>query len=134
MTNSANTLIEDDAKIDLTPMLDVVFIMLIFFIITATFINEATIALQRPAASASPPSSELQNIIVELQADNQILLDNRAVDHRALRAYFERHRAEYPEASLIIKADKLSKTHKVVQISNAGREAGIYQITLANGE
>ncbi len=126
--------VEETSDIDLTPMLDVVFIMLIFFIVTASFIREATIELERPSPSVLPPSSEQQNIVISLQADNQIFLKDRRIDHRSLRAYFERHRAAHPQATLIINANNSAKTYSVVQISDAARQAGIYQITLANVE
>ncbi|WP_101760529.1 biopolymer transporter ExbD [Oceanicoccus sp. KOV_DT_Chl] len=125
---------EKSAEIDLTPMLDVVFIMLIFFIVTASFIREASISLERPSLNPLPPSTEPKNIVVNLKADNQIFLDNRRIDHRSLRAYFERHRAANPEATLIINANNAAKTYAVAQISDAARQAGIYQITLANAE
>ena len=132
LTRRANT--ETSADIDLTPMLDVVFIMLIFFIVTATFLREAGIELERPTPSSAPESAEQTNVVVELHADNQIYLNQRRIDHRSLRAYFERHRAAHPEATLIIKANNTSKTYAVTQISDAARLAGIYQITLANVE
>ncbi len=126
--------VEEASEIDLTPMLDVVFIMLIFFIVTATFIHEATINLDRPSPAPPSDSSEQKNIIVALQADNQIMLEGRYIDHRALRAYFERHRASNPEASVIINANNAAKTYAVAQVSDAARQAGIYQITLANSD
>ncbi len=128
------TPVEEASGIDLTPMLDVVFIMLIFFIVTASFIREASISLERPSPSSAPPSQEQKNVVVSLLADNQIMLDNRRIDHRSLRAYFERHRAANPEAALIINANNAAKTYAVARISDAARQAGIYQITLANAE
>lgn len=128
------SIVEESSEIDLTPMLDVVFIMLIFFIVTASFIREASMNLERPTPSSVPLTHEQKNIVVNLQADNQIILENRLIDHRSLRAYFERHRAAHPGASLIINANKASKTHAVALISDAARQAGIYQITLANVE
>lgn len=121
---------EQEAKIDLTPMLDVVFIMLIFFIVTASFIREAGISIETPPEGAAQTSDENPNVIVQLMADNQIFIDGRSIDHRALRAYFERHRAENPEAALIIQAEKNAKTFAVARISDAARLAGIFQIVL----
>ncbi len=133
-TFSRRERVEDSSEIDLTPMLDVVFIMLIFFIVTATFIREASITLERPTPSSAPPSTEQKNVVVNLHADNQIYLKQRRIDHRSLRAYFERHKAAHPEAALIINANNAAKTYAVAQISDAARQAGIYQITLANTE
>ena len=125
---------EESAAIDLTPMLDVVFIMLIFFIITAAFIREASISLERPATHSPPASTEHNTIVVSLQQDNQILIAGRRIDHRSLRAYFERHRANYPDSALIINAHNGSQTRAVVRISDAARQAGLYRISLTNGE
>ncbi len=123
---------DENAKIDLTPMLDVVFIMLIFFIVTASFIREASITLERPEQSQSPSQTDQENIIVNLMADNQIFLEGRRIDHRSLRAYFERLKAKNNEATLIINAQNNSKTYAIAQISDAALQAGIVRITLAN--
>lgn len=122
----------DQAKIDLTPMLDVVFIMLIFFIVTASFVREVSLRLDRPPASAPTRADDNPNVVVTLHADNQIFIDGRRVDHRSLRAYFERHRAEHPDAALIIRASNLAKTYAVVRISDAARAAAIDQVILQN--
>ncbi len=76
----------DASEVDLTPMLDVVFIMLIFFIVTASFVREASIKIDRPAVSSAPPATEQKNILVDLASDNQIMLEGRRIDHRSLRA------------------------------------------------
>ena len=76
---------EDEAQIDLTPMLDVVFIMLIFFIVTASFIKEAGIEVNRPEASTSQPKENV-NILVAISANNEVWMDKRRVDVRAVRA------------------------------------------------
>lgn len=130
MENSRVDHQEQEARIDLTPMLDVVFIMLIFFIVTASFIREAGISIETPPLGAVTNSDENTNVIVQLKADNQIFIDERGVDHRALRAYFERHRAKFPEASLIIRAEQNAKTYAVARISDSARQAGIFQIIL----
>lgn len=131
-TYTRKTAVEQSSEIDLTPMLDVVFIMLIFFIVTATFIREASINLERPPPAKEKSNDEQKNIVIDLQADNQIVLEKRYIDHRSLRAYFERHKAANPEATLIINANNSAKTYAVAQVSDAARQAGIYQITLAN--
>lgn len=126
---------EENAEIDLTPMLDVVFIMLIFFIVTASFIREVSIEVERPPAASPPANSEEdKNLVVYLLADNQIMIEGRMVDHRSLRAYFERHRASHPDAALIIKASTGSKTYAFTRISDAARQAGMFQVVLANGK
>ncbi len=80
---------EEGAEIDLTPMLDVVFIMLIFFIVVASFIKEAGIEVSRPDNNQSDPS-DATSILVRIQADDQIWMENRRVDARAVRANIQR--------------------------------------------
>ncbi|MBN4055456.1 biopolymer transporter ExbD [bacterium AH-315-K03] len=131
--NTYSRKVDDEASdIDLTPMLDVVFIMLIFFIVTASFIRKASIDIDRPIANQLPSEAKQKNITITLKSDNQIMLDGRRIDHRSLRAYFERHKAANPGSALIIRAENTSKTYAVVQVSDAARMAGIYRITLAN--
>ena len=122
---------EEESQIDLTPMLDVVFIMLIFFIVTATFINETTITVQRPPTTEAPPTLENQNIVFEVGPNGDITLGNRRVDIRSVRANVERLRAENPEAKVIISADPKAKSAMYIKIADQAREAGIYDISLA---
>jgi biopolymer transport protein ExbD len=81
---------DDGAEIDLTPMLDVVFIMLIFFIVVASFIKEAGIEVNRPDDNQQSDPEDSVSIVVEVAADNQIWMENRRVDVRAVRAIFEK--------------------------------------------
>lgn len=135
MLNRSRTIHQEEgAGIDLTPMLDVVFIMLIFFIVTASFVREISINLDRPPESSLPVSEENSNLVVTLQSDNQIFIKDRRVDHRSIRAYLERHKAEYPKAAVIIRAKNRSKTYAMAQISDAARQAGIYKIILNDVE
>ena len=135
MTNHAhNDVAGGSVGIDLTPMLDVVFILLIFFIITASFVHEASMTLERPVSSPASPSAEQRIIVVNLHSDNQIFLEGRRIDYRSLRAYFERLRVVYPDSALVINAHNNAVTRAVVQVSDAARQAGIYRITLASNE
>ena len=122
---------EDESQIDLTPMLDVVFIMLIFFIVTATFINETTIDIQRPPTTEEPPDLENKNIVFEVETGGNIKLGDRIIDLRSVRANVERLRAENPEAKVVISAHQDSKSSIYIQIADQAREAGIYDISLA---
>ncbi|MCR8921342.1 biopolymer transporter ExbD [Dasania sp. GY-MA-18] len=122
------------ASIDLTPMLDVVFIMLIFFIVTASFIKEASITLDRPDSSALVKPEKNQNITATIHPDNQISIDKRFIDKRALRAYFERHSAKNPEANVIIQAHNQSTTATLTAVADAARAAGILGVSLNNND
>jgi biopolymer transport protein ExbD len=123
---------EDDnsSDIDLTPMLDVVFIMLIFFIVTATFIKESGIDITRPEA-ATAESKENVNILIAVNASNEIWIDKRRIDKRSVRSVIERLRAENPKGAVVIQADKASTTETVTVVMDAARAAGVYDIALA---
>ena len=121
---------EDEAQIDLTPMLDVVFIMLIFFIVTASFIKEAGIEVNRPEASTSEPKENV-NILVAINANNEIWMDKRRIDVRAVRANIERLHAENPKGAVVVQADNKSNTETVAAVLDASREVGVYDVSLA---
>lgn len=120
---------EAKAEINLTPMLDVVFIMLIFFIVTASFIKEAGIDVDRPDAPTAVPQDG--NILVAINAANQIWIDRRVVDPRAVRANIERLHAENPEGSVVIQADKRAYTETLVGVMDAARQAGVVNVSIA---
>jgi biopolymer transport protein ExbD len=120
---------EDDA-VNLTPMIDVVFIMLIFFIVTASFVKESGIDINRPSA-ATAERKEKGNILVAISADNQIWIDRRQVDPRALRANIERMHAENPNGAVVILADEESKNKLLVMVMDAARSAGVKNVSIA---
>ena len=99
---------EEESEINITPMLDVVFIMLIFFIVTATFVKEAGIDVNRPDA-ATAVKKENANILIAIGANNDIWIDRRMIDIRSVRPNIERLHAENPQGSVVIQADKESK-------------------------
>ena len=123
---------EDDSQIDLTPMLDVVFIMLIFFIVTASFVNETGLNVDRPPTTDQPPpDSANTNIVFRVSESNDITLEGRRVDIRSVRANVERLHAEKPEAKVVINSHPKAKTEVFVMISDQAREAGVYNISLS---
>ena len=130
---SNQTQTEDEAEIDITPMLDVVFIMLIFFIVTATFIKEAGIDVNRPDA-ATAVKQDNANILIAIGPNNDIWIDKRQIDVRAVRPNIERLHAENPQGSVVIQADKLSKTDTLIQVMDASRQAGVYNVSIAAQE
>ena len=124
---------EDESAIDITPMLDVVFIMLIFFIVTATFIKEAGIDVNRPDA-ATAVKQEKANILIAINANNEIWIDRRQVDIRSVRPNIERLHAENPQGSVVIQADKESKTETLIKVMDAARSAGVFNVAIAAQE
>ncbi len=126
---------EEESNIDMTPMLDVVFIMLIFFIVTASFVNESGLDVNRPPTSDEPPpEQENTNIVFRVSESNELTIEGRRIDIRAVRANVERMHAEKPEAKVIVSAHPKSKTEMFVQISDQAREAGVYDVSLSTDE
>ncbi len=121
---------KSESEVNLTPMLDVVFIMLIFFIVTASFVKESGIEISRPGASTAV-KKERGNILIAISANDQIWMNRRQVDPRALRANIERAHAENPQGAVVIQADKDAKTGLLVQVMDAARSAGVKDISLA---
>jgi biopolymer transport protein ExbD len=122
---------EEDNEINLTPMLDVVFIMLIFFIVTASFVKEAGLDVNRPDAPVTEVKPEDANILVAITANDEIWIDRRLIDPRAVRANIERLHAENPKGSVVIQANKKSTNKMLVTIMDASRQAGVYNISIA---
>ena len=124
---------DEDQSIDLTPILDVVFIMLIFFIVTASFIKETGIEVNRPDALTAE-SKKNASILVAVNANSEIWIDKRRIDVRAVRSNIERLRAENPEGAVVIQADEKATAETVIKVMDAAREAGVYDVSLATEE
>ena len=123
----------EEAGIDLTPMLDVTFIMLIFFIVTTSFVKEAGLEVSRPSAKAAK-KKESASIFVAIGSNDEIWVDKRQVDIRSGRANIERLHAESPEGSVIIQADQGSKTGVLVKVMDQIKLAGVEDISIAAKE
>ncbi len=121
---------EEENEINLTPMLDVVFIMLIFFIVTASFIKESGIDVNKPDAPTAEKKDDA-NILIAISPSNEIWIDRRQVDPRAVRANIERLHAENPKGSVVIQADEKSYNETLVQVMDAARQAGVYNVSIA---
>ncbi len=120
----------EEASVDITPMLDVVFIMLIFFIVTATFIKESGIDVDTPSA-ATAIVQEQASILIAIDADDNVWINRRQVDIRSVRSIIERLHAENPKGTVVIQADEESRNRTLVQVMDASRRAGVYDIALA---
>ncbi len=123
----------EESGVDITPMLDVVFIMLIFFIVTATFIKEAGIDVDKPDA-ATAVVQEKASILVAIDAEDRVWINRRETDIRSLRAIIERLHAENPKGTLVIQADRDSRNETLVQVMDQSRRAGLYNIALATSQ
>ncbi|WKE64449.1 biopolymer transporter ExbD [Gallaecimonas kandeliae] len=121
---------EEEASIDMTPMLDIVFIMLIFFIVTTSFVKESGIDVNRPTA-ATATKKKSANIFIGVSANGEVHMEKRVVDVERVRANVERMLAEQPESSVVIQADKDTKHGVVVQVMDQVKAAGIDKISVA---
>ncbi len=121
---------DDESEVNLTPMLDVVFIMLIFFIVTASFVKESGIDVNRPDAQTAEPKQKA-SILIAISEDGEIWIKKRRVDIRQVRPNVEKMLAENPLGTVVIQADKESKNGLFVQVMDAARAAGAFKIAIA---
>ena len=125
---------ESGNKINLTPMLDVVFIMLIFFIVTATFVKEVGLDVNQPEDDdVVQVDPDKRSIVVRITNHDRIIIAQRTVDLRAVRANIERLHAENPEAPVIIQPHADSTTDTMIHVMDSARQAGVYNISFATG-
>ena len=123
---------EDQAEIDMTPMLDIVFIMLIFFIVTATFTKESGIDLSRPDTQQQKQKEEKKSIVIQVSGTDRIFIDGRPIDLRAVRANVERMHAQNPDAPAVILAQPGSSNGTLVGVLDAARQAGMFNVSIAS--
>lgn len=120
----------EEAAVDLTPMLDIVFIMLIFFIVTAVFIREPGVDIIRPDTETDVRQNQIA-ILIAVTEDNEIWIDNREIDPQGVRAVVERMRAENPRGAIVIQADEESDSGIVVDVIDQARLAGAPSVAIA---
>ncbi|MGB0956440.1 MAG: ExbD/TolR family protein [Panacagrimonas sp.] len=121
---------EEENEINLTPMLDVVFIMLIFFIVTATFVKEAGIDVERPLATTAE-RQDLASILIAITQTDEIWIDGGRIDERDLATTIKRLHAENPQGSVVIQADQVSTHKKLKVVMDAVQKAGVSQVAVA---
>lgn len=121
---------DEDADINLTPMLDVVFIMLIFFIVTATFIKQTGINVLRPEAVTAEQKPTVA-ILIAISPNGEIWIDKKRVDPSTVRAHIEKLHAENPKGGLVIQADRDSTNEKLMAVLNAARAAGLREVAIS---
>jgi len=121
---------QDETEIDMTPMLDIVFIMLIFFIVTTSFVKEAGVTVSTPQAQTAS-QQENANIFIAITAAGEVWIDRRPVDPRSVRAIVARLHADNPEGSVIIQSDAEAATRMLVEVMDQVRLAGVEGIAIA---
>ena len=130
MRRSRVAISDEEADLNMTPMLDVVFIMLIFFVVTASFIKESGVDVNRPGASTAVVK-ERGNILIGVTANDEIWIDKKRLEIEALRANIVRLHAANPEGAVVIQADKNSRSGLLVQIIDQARLAGVAEVSIA---
>lgn len=123
----------ESVDVDLTPMLDVVFIMLIFFIVTASFVNESTINVNVPEDSNEPPpppSDDQSSILILVDAMNEVFIDGRRVDINSVRSLITQKNAANPALGVVVRAHENAKTETYIKIADASQEADVYNVSL----
>ena len=121
---------QDETELDMTPMLDIVFIMLIFFIVTTSFVKESGVTVNSPGAETAS-AQESANIFVAITASGEVWIDRRPVDPRSVRAIVARLHADNPEGSVIIQSDEDASTRMLVEVMDQVRLAGVEGIAIA---
>lgn len=116
-------------ELNMTPLIDMIFILLIFFMVTASFVRESGIEVERPIASTASPKSP--SVIISVDAGNVLWVDNQTIDVRSVRAWVASLLAESPDASVVIAADTMARSGIVIQVLDACREAGAKQVSVA---
>ena len=115
---------QDESEVDITPLIDIVFIMLIFFIVTANFIRETGVHVNKPEAQTATVQDKA-NLLIAIDAKDNIWIEGRKIDIRAVPANVKRLRSEKPEGSIVIQADAESRTKMLVGVIDALHRAHI---------
>ena len=123
--------VAEEEEINITPMLDVVFILLIFFIVTANFIKEPGLEVNRPDSETAEPN-ENAAILIAVGNAGEIYMDGRRIDKRQVKANVVRLLAENPQGSVVIQADEKATADTIMAVMDGAREAGVYNISLAS--
>ncbi len=121
---------DEDAEINMTPMLDIVFIMLIFFIVTAAFVKEAGVTVTKPEAFSAEPK-QLASILIAVTDNDQVWINRRRVELKAMRTTLEKLLAENPKGTIVIQADQRAKAGITLQVIEAANQAGAPNVAIS---
>ena len=119
-------------ELNIAPLIDMVFILLIFFLVTTSFVKETGISVNRPVASTAISKAKA-SILIGVDQEDRVFMDHREIDVRAVRANVERALAETPEAAVIVVADRASRTGIAIKVMDGCRMAGAKNVSLAAG-
>jgi biopolymer transport protein ExbD len=133
MQSHRHTTESDETGIDLAPMLDFVLNLLIFFIITTSFVREAGVTVTRPDAATAVAGGDKANILIAIRSNGEVWMDRRQVDLREVRPLVERLHIERPDDTVIVIADKAAKTGLLAQVMDEVKLGGIKEVAIGAG-
>ena len=122
----------DQIELNLMPLIDMIFILLIFFLVTTTFVKESGVDVNRPVESQKKSTEEIPNIIINVTRDGMVYIDNQAIDVRSVRSRMERFKYENPDGNVIITSDKESRFGISVEVLDQVRLAEITNVVVAS--
>jgi len=120
----------DSVELNMAPLIDMIFILLIFFLVTTSFVKESGVDVVRPLAQTAE-AKDKTNLILAVTADGEVYIEKRAVDIRSVRSHMERFLSETPQGTVVITADTASMTGIVIQVLDACRQAGVKNVSVA---
>ena len=120
----------EEPEINMAPLIDMVFILLIFFLVTTSFVRESGVKVERPLASTAQ-SKEKGAMMIGVRTDGVVFIDHRQVDLRSVRGLVERFLAEDPKGAIVIVADRASATGRVIEVLDQARLAGAKDVAVA---
>jgi len=118
------------AELNMSPLIDMIFILLIFFVVTTSFVKEAGVDVQRPVAQTAE-TKESTNIVMAITAENVIVVEGKPIDVRSVQSYMERFLMQNPNGSVVLAADRNSRSGIVIQVLDACRLAGVKNLSVA---
>jgi biopolymer transport protein ExbD len=130
MTGSNRRANRSAIELNIAPLIDMVFILLIFFLVTTSFVKETGIDVNRPKAATAVPKNKAM-IMIAVDEENRVFFDHREIDIRAVRANIERALAETRDGTVIVVADKKSSTGTTIEVMDGCRNAGAKNVSLA---
>ncbi|MEP1743635.1 MAG: biopolymer transporter ExbD [Kangiellaceae bacterium] len=123
--------IAQDSEVDMTPMLDIVFIMLIFFIVTTSFVKESGLNIQRPTLDKSPPTKDQRNIVIKINELEDIQFGQRLIQQDAVLANVQAAISKNPKVGIMVQVAEVADTRVLVSVVDQIKQAGLANVTVS---